>query len=156
MIKRFIFYVVVILAFQFSFLTLNATDWTYPISTGLFMALILVELIQVSRKKTFKDPFLLPHHLDPSMDLETAKRVQEALLSIDPPLTDQIKIVRRCVPATTLGGDFYTFVNKTIKQVQSKDKQQGIVELVDSHENLIGVTVGDVAGHGVSSALVMA
>ena len=156
MVKRFILYIFVIISFQFSFLIMNASDWTYPLSTFLFLLLVLVEVIIITNKKMFKDPYVAVAASDPSTDLETAKRVQEALLSIDPPYTDNIKIVRRCVPASTLGGDFYTFVNKTLKHVSSKSKQQGIVELVDKHENLIGVTVGDVAGHGVSSALVMA
>ena len=55
-----------------------------------------------------------------------------------------------------MGGDFYTFVTKAFQKVKSEPKQEGIIEFIDNNEHLIGVTVGDVAGHGVSSALVMA
>lgn len=98
--------------------------------------------------------FLKQH--DPSMDLDTARRVQEALLAIDPPETIALKIVRRCVSATTLGGDFYTFVNKTRPNLSGASAIKGIIEFDDHEDNIMGIAIGDVAGHGVSSALVMA
>ncbi|MBE33772.1 hypothetical protein CL647_06815 [bacterium] len=156
MVIRFISYFSAIVICQFVFVVLLAPAWTFLASTILFLALILIEVIPLSRYEKFKELFYEKQLYDPSMDLDTAKRVQEALLAIDPPETDRVKIVRRCVPASTLGGDFYTFVNKSVRKLSEKPKTKGIVELVDNQEDLIGVTIGDVAGHGVSSALVMA
>ena len=89
-------------------------------------------------------------------ELETAKKVQQALLSIEPPHVNNITIAKKCIPATTLGGDFYTFVNKTIDKLTQNSKIPGILEYGENQNNIIGVAIGDVAGHGVSSALVMA
>ncbi len=110
----------------------------------------------IKRKLNIQHPFTSFLTQDPSLDLETAKRVQEALLSIPPPESDKIDIVKRCIPASTLGGDFYTFVNKAIDPISKKTDQKGIIQLLDKPEALLGITIGDVAGHGVSSALVMA
>ncbi len=156
MIKRLIIYVLFAMGFQASFLLLNAPSWTYPFSTLLFLVLFTLEFINIKRNKKPHPPAFTTSFYDPSVDLVTAKRVQEALLAIDPPETEKIKIVRRCVPASTLGGDFYTFINKTLQKISKKEKSPGIIELVDNQENIIGITIGDVAGHGVSSALVMA
>ncbi|MBI60005.1 hypothetical protein CL657_02160 [bacterium] len=156
MITRFISYFSAIIVCQFVFVILLAPTWTFLVSTILFLSLLLVEIMPLTKYATFKSLFHQKQLYDPSIYLESAKRVQEALLSIDPPETERIKIVRRCVPASTLGGDFYTFVNKSMRKLDEKTKTKGIVELVDNKEDLIGVTIGDVAGHGVSSALVMA
>jgi sigma-B regulation protein RsbU (phosphoserine phosphatase) len=89
-------------------------------------------------------------------ELEIAKKVQEALLAIEPPHIEGIKIAKRCLPAKTLGGDFYTFINKDIQSLIQKPKIPGVIEYIDSNERYLGIAIGDVAGHGVSSALVMA
>ena len=152
---RFVIYVALICGVQFAFFVLNASGWTYPVSTFLFLMLLSIEGFYFGKQGS-ADTVYATRINDPSMDLDTAKRVQEALLAIDPPETDKVKIVRRCVPASTLGGDFYTFVNKTVKKMTEQSKKPGIVEFLGDQENLIGITIGDVAGHGVSSALVMA
>jgi sigma-B regulation protein RsbU (phosphoserine phosphatase) len=156
MIMRFISYISLIVASQFICMVLLAPQWIFFVTTVLFLGLILLEVIPIVRYERFKEILTPTQMNDPSNDLETAKRVQEALLSIEPPQTDRVKIVRRCVPASTLGGDFYTFINKSVRKLAEKSDRKGIVELVDHEESLIGVTIGDVAGHGVSSALVMA
>lgn len=89
-------------------------------------------------------------------DLEMAKRVQEALLDIDPPDIKGIRIAKRCIPATNLGGDFYNFITKTEQTLSQKPKIPGVIEYIDQTEKQLGFVIGDVAGHGVSSALVMA
>ena len=89
-------------------------------------------------------------------DLGMAKRVQQALLSAEAPVHPAINITRRCIQAKHLGGDFYTFINKAFSHSVQKTNIPGVMSYVDQKENHIGFTVGDVAGHGVSSALVMA
>jgi phosphoserine phosphatase RsbU/P len=89
-------------------------------------------------------------------ELQVAQRVQQGLLSFENPNLPGINIVKRCDPARSVGGDFYTFVNKDIRTLAQKPKIPGVIEYVDSRESYLGVAIGDVAGHGVSSALVMA
>jgi phosphoserine phosphatase RsbU/P len=156
MVPQTIVYLIFVALFQLFFVAVNASSFFLIASTVLFLSLILIELNFVKKEKQGLINQLSVHSHDPTMDLQTAKRVQEALLSIDPPESDRISIVRRCIPATTLGGDFYTFVNKTVGKISHQKNNKGIVEFLDQQDNIIGVTIGDVAGHGVSSALVMA
>jgi sigma-B regulation protein RsbU (phosphoserine phosphatase) len=65
-------------------------------------------------------------------DLSTAKAVQKAILH-EPPKIIGYDIAARWEPASQLGGDFYDFFNRG---------------------ELLGIVIGDVSGHGVSSALV--
>ncbi len=155
MMIRFYLFVCFVVSFQILFWMMSAPSWTFPLSTLLFFLLFSIQFFQLRKSHYYKNQSRTKLY-DPALDLDTAKRVQEALLAIDPPETDKVKIVKRCVPATTLGGDFYTFVNKTYNKLSKVSTIPGVVELVDDHENEIGVTIGDVAGHGVSSALVMA
>lgn len=89
-------------------------------------------------------------------ELEMAHRVQQALLSGAPPTHPQLKIARRCDSANSVGGDFYCFAAQSFSELQEKPRRAGIASYVGAHEDCIGVSIGDVAGHGVSSALVMA
>lgn len=90
-------------------------------------------------------------------ELEMAKRVQEGLLAVETPALDQIRIVKKCIPADSVGGDFYTFVDKEFDSLsQQRPSIPGVIQYVDKRESYLGIIVGDVAGHGVSSALVMA
>jgi phosphoserine phosphatase RsbU/P len=127
-----------------------------PISYAIIDACLLIALLAIYTKNIQKNKTNPSLHQDPSLDLETAKRVQEALLSITPPQSEKIEIAKRCIPASTLGGDFYTFVNKAAEPISQQSNQKGIIQLLDKPEKLLGITIGDVAGHGVSSALVMA
>ena len=70
------------------------------------------------------------------VELETARRIQSSIL---PELPDQlhgIRLAHSYVPATEVGGDFY--------------------DVLALEDGRLAVAVGDVAGHGVSSGLVMA
>lgn len=89
-------------------------------------------------------------------DLEIARRVQEALLEIEPPSLSGITIAKRCIPASHLGGDFYTFIGNTSEVLTQNTNTPGVLKYERTTQNFLGVAIGDVAGHGVSSALVMA
>jgi phosphoserine phosphatase RsbU/P len=89
-------------------------------------------------------------------EVEIARNVQEALLSFANPEIPGINIEKKCLSAKHIGGDFYTFINKEQRVFTQKKKIEGVIEYVDSRESYLGIAIGDVAGHGVSSALVMA
>jgi len=89
-------------------------------------------------------------------ELDMAHRVQQALLSGEPPRHPQLNIARRCDSANSVGGDFYCFSSLLFSELQEKPRRTGIASYVGVHDECIGVSIGDVAGHGVSSALVMA
>ncbi len=69
-------------------------------------------------------------------EVEVAADVQRGLLPGRPPVVDGLDLVGRCVPAASVGGDYYDHV-------------------VDASGRLV-VVVADVAGHSISSALLMA
>lgn len=89
-------------------------------------------------------------------ELDMAHRVQQALLSIAPPKHPHLEIARKCNSADSVGGDFYFFVSQGFSELQEKPKRPGITSYIGVQDEYIGVAIGDVAGHGVSSALVMA
>ena len=90
-----------------------------------------------------------------SEELEMARRVQEGLLAISMPELPAVKIGKRCHPAQSIGGDFYVIRSNQI-QGQSKAVIPGVVQYSDHRQGCVDMVIGDVAGHGVSSALVMA
>jgi len=89
-------------------------------------------------------------------ELEMAKRVQQGLLSVAPPEIKGLRIARKCIPADHIGGDFYTFIPKDLHTFIPQIKIPGITRYTNTKNSFLGVVIGDVAGHGVSSALVMA
>lgn len=69
-------------------------------------------------------------------ELADARRIQLAMLPESPPQLDWLEVSGSSLPANEVGGDFYDYL-----------------ELPDGR---LVVVVGDVAGHGVSSGLVLA
>lgn len=69
------------------------------------------------------------------VELETARRIQSSILPELPPSLNGVEIAHAYLPATEVGGDFYD-----------------VLALADGR---LALAVGDVAGHGVSSGLVM-
>jgi len=71
--------------------------------------------------------------------LTLAMEVQQHLLPEAAPEVEGFDIAGRCVYCDQTGGDYYDFI-----------------ELVDLGPDKLGIAVGDVAGHGIAAALLMA
>lgn len=69
------------------------------------------------------------------VELETARRIQSSILPDLPPRLAGVDIAHAYLPASEVGGDFYD-----------------VLALADGR---LAIAVGDVAGHGVSSGLIM-
>ena len=69
------------------------------------------------------------------VELETARGIQSAILPDLPPAVNGIELAHTYLPATEVGGDFY--------------------DVLALDDGRVAVAIGDVAGHGVSSGLVM-
>lgn len=69
------------------------------------------------------------------VELETAAEIQSSILPHLPPQLNGVEIASAYLPATEVGGDFY--------------------DVLALDDGRLAVAVGDVAGHGVSSGLVM-
>lgn len=70
------------------------------------------------------------------MELQTAKNIQMTLLPQSPPEIEGLDLAGICIPATEVGGDYYDFI--------------------ELPNNMLGVAIGDVNGHGVPAGLIMA
>ena len=71
-----------------------------------------------------------------SAHLEIAKQIQQALLPQDQLTAGGVRYAGRCIPATAVGGDYFGYFARAGNRVDS--------------------FVGDVSGHGVGAALLMA
>ena len=69
------------------------------------------------------------------VELETARNIQSSILPELPPQLGGVELAHTYLPATEVGGDFY--------------------DVLVLEDGRLAVAVGDVAGHGVSSGLVM-
>ncbi len=69
------------------------------------------------------------------VELEMARRIQSSILPDLPPQLNGVELAHSYLPATEVGGDFY--------------------DVLALEDGRLAVAVGDVAGHGVSSGLVM-
>jgi sigma-B regulation protein RsbU (phosphoserine phosphatase) len=70
---------------------------------------------------------------DLRMDIDQAVHIQRSILPRNIPPLEGFSIAARCIPATKVGGDFYDFIPES--------------------DDMLFIALGDVSGHGVSSAL---
>ena len=89
-------------------------------------------------------------------ELSMAKRVQQGLLDPKPPNISGVLIAKKCVPADSVGGDFFTFIQSRLNLPKIIENQIGIIKVSEDSSDILGIAIGDVAGHGISSALIMA
>lgn len=116
----------------------NASRWLLLPSFGLplvvddlaFVAFLL-SFAFVAGEKVFANERRL---LSIESELEIARQIQASSLPMGTPLVQSLKIAARYLPMTSIGGDFYQFIE------------------IDRHH--IGILVADVSGHGVPAALI--
>ncbi len=81
----------------------------------------------------------LKHRDQMRQSLEIAMEVQQNLLPKDDPNFEGLDIAGKSIYCDETGGDYYDFI-----------------EFGDNRKEKIGIVLGDVSGHGISSALLMA
>lgn len=137
-----------LIGLQLLFLLLNTPLFVYPVSTLLFAGIALYFMMT---KKT------LPIQDNPVIEeLIMAKNVQQALMANTPPHINGIKLAKICIPAAHIGGDFITFLTHHNQTLDKHKHIPGVIQYRDDLQEHLGIIIGDVAGHGISSALVMA
>jgi serine phosphatase RsbU (regulator of sigma subunit) len=105
--------------------------------SGQFGSAIEVILLQLALADRFRTLSLEHDMIKQSLDL--AREVQQNLLPNTNPQMEKLDIAGRSIYCDETGGDYYDFIT-----VDSGDKGQ------------LAIAIGDVSGHGISSALLMA
>lgn len=77
-------------------------------------------------------------------ELDTARRIQSALLPEKPPLIEGLKIVSEYEPSGKLGGDYFDFF---------AGAGDGKADGIGGHNGEVGILIADVTGHGTPAAL---
>ncbi|MGD9172905.1 MAG: SpoIIE family protein phosphatase [Desulfobacterales bacterium] len=106
----------------------------YGSQFGSAIEVILLQLALADRIKTISQE---QDRIKDSLTL--AREVQQNLLPHQSPKLDGLDIAGTSVYCDETGGDYYDYIDSSL----------------DDHRN-IGIAIGDVAGHGISSALLMA
>jgi sigma-B regulation protein RsbU (phosphoserine phosphatase) len=126
---------------------LTADDTALQLQGGLALAALAAPLLASLRHLTSDQEFVyryedVPPHVRriaererQRVELETARRIQSSILPELPPRISGVDIAHAYLPASEVGGDFY--------------------DVLALEDGRLAVAVGDVAGHGVSSGLVM-
>ena len=138
---------------------LKAPTITFPILMELLILTIFIKINtappqEIKRTHSKKEVKSKPKK---NKDLEMAAHVQQGLMSVNPPILPNIKIAKACHAAKNVGGDFYTFIyREDVPETQSIEETPGVIKYMDKRSDYLGIAIADVAGHGLSSALVMA
>ncbi|MEC8677714.1 MAG: PP2C family protein-serine/threonine phosphatase [Candidatus Margulisiibacteriota bacterium] len=146
-----------------AYILLKAPYYSYPI-TALFFFIIfayrfIISLQKEEERLTDEINYNFVQNLPRERllkELKMAKHVQQALLLVESPNIQGINIAKKCIPADNIGGDFYSFISKDFDEMAALQRSPGIVKYVQNENQYLGIVIGDVAGHGVSSALIMA
>jgi hypothetical protein len=134
-------------ALLFAWPLLRADDSTLRVNGWIALALLAAPLLASLRGLVSRREFVyryqdIPPHVRriaererQRVELETARRIQSSILPELPPRLQGVEIAHAYLPASEVGGDFY--------------------DVLALEDGRLAVAVGDVAGHGVSSGLVM-
>jgi hypothetical protein len=126
---------------------LGAPDASIQVQASLALFVVALPLIISARSLLSDEEFVyryedVPPHVRriaererQRVELETARGIQASILPDLPPQLNGVQMSHRYLPATEVGGDFY--------------------DVLALEDGRLAVAVGDVAGHGVSSGLVM-
>lgn len=119
---------------------LQLQGWLPVLATALPL-LISVRYLGSKHELTYRWDDVPPHvrriaeRERQRVELETARRIQSSILPDLPPQLNGVELAHAYKPASEVGGDFY--------------------DVLALEDGRLAVAVGDVAGHGVSSGLVM-
>ena len=154
---------VVFFILNIAYIVLNVPNFIYPLTTFFFFIVFVYRYIVSLQKEEerltdeINENFVQNLPKERLMnELKMAKRVQQALLLVESPEIEGVNIAKKCMPADNIGGDFYSFVCKDFDQMSAMQRSPGIVKYIQNESQYLGIVIGDVAGHGVSSALIMA
>ena len=160
---QILFISVIFFILNISYLIFSTPNILYPITSFIFYILFVYKYItslQSHEQQLVED---INHNMIQNLpkqrlmnEIKMAKRVQQALLLVESPNIDGINIAKKCIPADNIGGDFYSFICKDFDQMSPEHPSPGIVKYIQNENKYLGIVIGDVAGHGVSSALIMA
>jgi|CXWL01.1.fsa_nt_gi hypothetical protein len=126
---------------------LIAADYSLQVQGALALTVVLVPLfatlrhLRSDRQFEYRYEDIPPHvrriadRERQRVELETARNIQSSILPDLPPQLHGVEIAHAYLPASEVGGDFY--------------------DVLALEDGRLAVAVGDVAGHGVSSGLVM-
>ena len=159
-----------ILIISISFFVLNTIYilfktpyYIYPITTLFFFVIFVYRFIISLQKEEERLTDEINYNFVQNLpkerllkELKMAKRVQQALLLVESPNINGVNIAKKCIPADNIGGDFYSFICKDFDEMSALQRSPGIIKYVQNENQYLGIVIGDVAGHGVSSALIMA
>ena len=156
-IKFFILILIILICSILAY-TQNYTKEAYLICVIVICFILGMSLLKETSNSQLKESITnnIVNNKNQKNELDIARRVQQALISYDNPKLEKIKITKLCIPAESIGGDFYTFIDKVNYNPIQKDALPGVIKYTQEQENYLGIAIGDVAGHGISSALVMA
>ncbi|MEK9727522.1 MAG: hypothetical protein VW397_05395 [Candidatus Margulisiibacteriota bacterium] len=101
-----------------AYIIMKAPYYIYPLTTLLFFIVFvyrfIISLQNEEERLTNEINYNFVQNLPKERllkELKMAKRVQQALLLVESPNIEGINIAKKCIPADSIGGDFYSFIS---------------------------------------------
>ena len=154
---------VVFFTINVAYIILSAPNILYPSTALLFYLIFVFNYVFSLQKQEAKLSAEITESFVQKLpkqrlinELKMAQRVQQGLLMVESPNIEGVNIAKKCIPADNIGGDFYSFISNDFDSMSPMERSPGIIKYVHNENKYLGIVIGDVAGHGVSSALIMA
>lgn len=145
------------------YVVFDANYYLYPITASVAFFTLMYRFIVMVRRETQRLTDEISNNYVTNLpkkrflkELGMAKHVQQSLLQVASPKISGLHIAKKCVPADSIGGDFYSFICKDFNEMNLFHSSPGVVKYAKKTNQYLGIVMGDVAGHGLSSALIMA